>query len=97
MNRRYERYERDLATRQRYGKSWQRVRKLYAEAHPFCEQCLDNGVIVPVDEVHHKLPLAEGGTNDFENLISLCKSCHARLHAKRGDRWNKGLRTGTPH
>lgn len=29
-----------------------------------------------------------GGTNDKDNLISLCKSCHNRIHAKRGDRWH---------
>ena len=42
----------------------------------------------PVEEVHHKLPLAEGGTHDEGNLISLCQSCHARIHAERGDRWH---------
>ncbi|WP_456264571.1 HNH endonuclease [Helcococcus ovis] len=47
------------------------------------------GIIVPVEEVHHIKPLAEGGTHDKKNLISLCKSCHARIHASRGDRWNK--------
>lgn len=50
---------------------------------------LEKGVIVPVEEVHHKVPLAEGGTHDRSNLISLCKSCHAQIHAKRGDRWHK--------
>ena len=24
-----------------------------------------------------------------DNLIALCKSCHARIHAQRGDRWHK--------
>ena len=38
---------------------------------------------------HHKLPLAEGGTHDEGNLVSLCQPCHARIHAERGDRWQK--------
>ena len=40
---------------------------------------------MPVDEVHHKLPLSEGGTHERSNLIALCKSCHAKIHAERGD------------
>lgn len=34
-------------------------------------------------------PLSEGGNHNKSNLISLCKSCNARIHAERGDRWNK--------
>lgn len=43
---------------------------------------------VLVEEIHHKLPLSEGGTHDRSNLIALCKSCHSQIHAKRGDRWH---------
>ncbi len=42
----------------------------------------------PVEEVHHKVPLSEGGTHEESNLVSLCKECHARIHAERGDRWH---------
>ena len=42
-------------------------------------------ILVPVDEVHHKLPLSEGGTHERSNLIALCKSCHAKIHGERGD------------
>ena len=38
-NRRYERYQRDPATKRRYGRAWQRIRDRYAAAHPFCEEC----------------------------------------------------------
>ena len=86
---RYEKYGRDPKTRKRYGRAWSRIRSSYAKEHPFCELCLEKGILVPVDEVHHKVPLAEGGTHDRSNLMSLCRSCHARLHAERGDRWNK--------
>lgn len=87
MNKRYEKYERDPKTKKRYGRVWQRVRERYVSTHPFCEECLKQGILVPVEEVHHKKPLAEGGTHQMTNLISLCKSCHAKIHAKRGDRW----------
>ena len=88
-NARYEKYDRDPAVRRRYGRAWKRIRDSYAKAHPLCEECLKQGKIVPMDEVHHKLPLSEGGTHARDNLISLCKSCHSRIHAERGDRWNK--------
>ena len=89
---RYETEERDPATRTRYGSAWRKVRKAYAEQHPLCEECLKAGRYVPVEHVHHKTPLAEGGTNDFSNLMSLCKSCHSKIHAERGDSfgWARG-------
>lgn len=86
---RYEKFSRDPQTRKRYGRVWSRIRTSYAKEHPFCELCFKKGILVPVEEVHHILPLAEGGTHSRDNLMSLCKSCHARLHAERGDRWNK--------
>ncbi len=85
---RYEKYDRDPAVRRRYGKAWKRIRDRYAVAHPLCELCQKNGQLIPTEEIHHKTPLSEGGTHNEENLIALCKSCHARLHAERGDRWH---------
>lgn len=83
----YEKYRRNPTVRRRYGRAWKRIRDSYVKSHPVCEECFKNGIIVEAEEVHHIKPLSEGGTHDKENLISLCKSCHARIHAKRGDRW----------
>lgn len=87
-NKRYEKYDRDPAVRRRYGRVWKRVRDAYVKEHPFCELCFEKKILVPVEEVHHIKPLSEGGNHSKSNLISLCKSCHARIHAERGDRWN---------
>ena len=57
--------------------------------HPLCEMCLENGIARETEEVHHIIPISEGGTHERSNLMSLCKSCHSSLHAKRGDRWGK--------
>lgn len=89
VNSEYEKYGRDPRTKKRYGRAWKRIRDKYVMEHPFCELCFQRGVIVPVEEVHHKKPLSEGGTHDRSNLIALCKSCHSRIHAERGDRWGK--------
>ncbi len=56
-NRRYEKYDRDPAVRRRYGRVWKRIRDRYVSQHPFCEMCYKQGVLKPVEEVHHKLPL----------------------------------------
>ena len=85
---RYEQYDRDPETRRRYGRVWKRIRDAYVKQHPLCELCQQHGRFVPTEEVHHKVPLTEGGTHDKSNLISLCKSCHAKIHADRGDRWH---------
>lgn len=87
-NRRYEKYERPYDAHKRYGRAWQKVRDSYVREHPFCELCFKNRVLVSVEQVHHIKPIAEGGTHARENLISLCKSCHSKIHAKRGDRWH---------
>ena len=85
---RYEKYDRDPAVKRRYGRAWKRIRDSYVKEHPFCELCLKEGKFVPTEEVHHKVPLSEGGTHARDNLLALCKSCHARIHAERGDRWH---------
>ncbi len=87
-NRRYEKYDRNPAVRRRYGRAWKRIRDSYAAAHPLCEVCAAKGIYVKTEEIHHKLPLSEGGTHDRANLIALCKPCHASIHAGRGDRWH---------
>lgn len=89
VGRKYERYDRDPETRRRYGRNWQMIRSRYVRCHPFCEICMENGRLTPVEEVHHKIPLRDGGTHDPRNLISLCKPCHSRIHARRGDRWKR--------
>lgn len=90
VNRDYEKYDRDKTAKKRYGRSWQKIRAKYAASHPYCELCYQKGIMVEAEEIHHKIPLREGGTNDPSNLIALCKSCHSRIHAKRGDRWGRG-------
>lgn len=86
---RYEKYDRDPAVRRRYGRAWKQIRDYYVSQHPLCEKCLEHGKFAMVEEVHHKQPLSEGGTHEQSNLIALCKSCHSKIHAKRGDRWHK--------
>lgn len=68
---------------------WRRLRALKLAANPLCELCLeDNGRITPSVDVHHKVSFMS--TNDpvrrkflafdFDNLQSLCKQCHQKIH-----------------
>ena len=84
VNRDYERYGRDPNTKKLYGKEWEKVRKAYAGTHPYCELCLKEIRLVPVEHVHHIVPLSEGGDNSDKNLMSLCKHHHSKIHARNG-------------
>jgi 5-methylcytosine-specific restriction protein A len=84
----YNLYQRDKTTKKYYGRSWELVRTVYINEHPFCEQCLKGGKFTKTEEVHHKIPLSKGGTHDMRNLMSLCKSCHSRISVETGDRWH---------
>ncbi|MBS3900721.1 MAG: HNH endonuclease [Dethiobacter sp.] len=37
--------------------------------------------------IYHVKPLAHGGTNDDDNLMSLCASHHSEITAREGGRW----------
>ena len=85
-NRRYNEFERAPDVNKKYGRAWKRIRDRYAAAHPLCEMCLKEGRYTPVEEVHHILPISQGGDHRQSNLMSLCQSCHTKLHRKLGDR-----------
>jgi 5-methylcytosine-specific restriction protein A len=61
-----------------YGRRWRKIRNLYIAKHPLCEDCLEHGIHIPADEVHHIRPITRGGTHCEDNLRSLCKSCHTK-------------------
>jgi 5-methylcytosine-specific restriction protein A len=92
MNAQYEKYDRDPATKRRYGRVWRRIRDRYIKAHPLCEECARLGTYTPAEEVHHIKPLSHSGTHSTDNLMSLCKSCHSRFTALEGDRWGRSER-----
>lgn len=88
--RQYEKFERAADVRKKYGRAWKRIRDKYAAEHPLCERCLEEGRATLMEEVHHVLPVARGGTHDPRNLMSLCRSCHNKIHQEMGDRHPHG-------
>ena len=72
-----------------YGRRWQRLRKMQLAREPLCREC--DGIATQVD---HIVPKSEGGTDDQENLQSLCHSCHSRKTARemrRGPAGGRGV------
>lgn len=70
--------------------AWKRCRKDYAKSvGNVCERCIKNGVIRPIDEVHHKIALTPENINDpmvtlcWDNLEGLCEKCHKSIRKKK--------------
>jgi 5-methylcytosine-specific restriction protein A len=59
-----------------YGAAWQRLRLAFLASNPLCVFCLNVGRITAATVVDHLVPLADGGTNDVNNLRALCKPHH---------------------
>jgi len=84
--RKYDKYERSPDVHKKYGRAWKRIRDRYYSAHPYCERCYAEGCMTPAEEVHHILPVSKGGRHTDDNLMSLCRSCHNKIHHEMGDR-----------
>ena len=78
----YERYLRGYDSGERYGRAWRKIRTRYIAAHPLCEKCAEAGKYVKAALVHHLKLIADGGTHEDENLMSLCVSCHEKMHRR---------------
>lgn len=67
-----------LSARQRgYDSRWERIRAAHLREEPYCRICGDVG-----SNVDHIIPRARGGTNDPQNLQTLCASCHSAKTAE---------------
>lgn len=76
-----------------YGREiWRKESKAYRNAHPLCELCLPKTKVVAfVDHIHE---LSDGGEPlNWDNLMSLCRSCHADKTA----RMKKARKYRDPH
>ena len=66
---------------------WKRLRIGCLMEHPLCELCEARGIVTLAEDVHHRssFQLYEGAMKlykafDSNNLMSLCKHCHAWVH-----------------
>lgn len=62
------------------------VAEALCRAESFCEKCKEKAPFLkrsngkPYLEVHHIIPLSQGGLDSLENVISLCPNCHREIH-----------------
>lgn len=73
-----------------YGsQAWKNCRAMFAKQKGYmCEECRKKGLIVTAPlEVHHKVPITPANIHDaritlgYDNLMLLCRDCHARIHS----------------
>ena len=76
---------------------WISCRTAYAKSKGMlCERCAQAGLIVPGEEVHHKIRLTPQNVKDpavalnWGNLELLCKQCHLEEHSKTVWRTDEG-------
>lgn len=84
------RQEFDRVTVWQRGRDPYSLRILYRDNFT-CKDCGEfhayknkHGVYIPIDdgqlEVHHILPVVNGGGDEQQNLVALCKKCHKHRH-----------------
>ncbi len=65
-------------TQRGYGWHWQKLRETILTRDSYlCIPCRAKGNITPAEEVDHIKGKAQGGSDEPENLQSICKECHA--------------------
>lgn len=60
-----------------YGTAWDKLRKIIlARDNHLCQRCDALGLTTQGRTVDHIQPKAQGGTDDPDNLRTLCDECH---------------------
>lgn len=71
------------STKRGYGSKWRKLRKLVLERDMYvCVLCRKNNIVKYATDVDHIKPKAQGGSDDIENLQSLCRACHRKKTSK---------------
>ncbi len=66
-----------------YGHKWDLLRiKILRRDCYMCIPCKNNGLMTAAKAVDHRVPKAQGGTDDPDNLQSICNDCHKNKTSK---------------
>jgi 5-methylcytosine-specific restriction enzyme A len=94
MNNRCEKHEqaadlkRGTAAERGYGSDWRKIRRVYLQRHPYCQDA--EGCINPATDVHHLHGLGPKGDNSDASLQALCHSHHSKITSQeQPGGWNR--------
>ena len=67
------------AAQRGYGTAWRKLRLIVLRRdNGLCQYCLKEGRVKQAQVIDHIKPKCAGGTDDIDNLQSLCHKCHNR-------------------
>lgn len=70
------------------NKSWASLREFILERDDYlCQDC-EKYFLPFALHIHHVKEQWAGGTDDEDNLITLCPKCHLKRHEKTMSRWS---------
>jgi 5-methylcytosine-specific restriction endonuclease McrA len=64
------------------GRALQERNARLMRRNPFCSECLKKGLQILTAEFDHITPLADGGSDEDENIQGLCLACHREKSAQ---------------
>jgi 5-methylcytosine-specific restriction endonuclease McrA len=64
--------------------SWKSLRKEHLLIEPLCRICDENGINKIANTVDHIQQVRDGGSDNHNNLRSLCYECHQKVSAIQG-------------
>ncbi|MEG1838463.1 MAG: HNH endonuclease signature motif containing protein [Bacteroidaceae bacterium] len=67
---------------------WRKLRAWKLANNPLCEMCEAKGIVRPAEDIHHITSFMSTYNEDqrkflaydYDNLMSLCKRCHQKIH-----------------
>lgn len=68
-----------------------RIAKLRS-TNGLCEECMKQGIVTSAHAVHHRHPIEDSTSKAemrkwafmWDNLVSVCDACHAKIHKEQG-------------
>ncbi|RPH50973.1 MAG: HNH endonuclease [Desulfobacteraceae bacterium] len=70
--------------KRKISEEFKKARRKMVERRTICHECEDYAT-----ELHHIIAVEDGGTDDIENLMPLCKECHKEYTSEQTTERNK--------
>lgn len=59
----------------------ERIRRKVFKSYPYCWLAIQGICTHKSEQIHHVIEDADGGTNELDNLVGVCKACHTYYSA----------------